>query len=237
MTVRDWLAESPFALALSAGKAVNVTNNASIAAGASLVLGKLDGWAAGLFAVMLLCFELLIHIPQLVKVPTSRVLWAVALRDLAFSGGALAFAATHADAWKAHGPRKLVTLGRLFVGIPIVFFGIEHFLYHDFLPGVPLPDVKPPSWIPGLLFWRYLTGAVFLVTGSGLVLVKWPRSAATGLGLMILILVLVIYVPMVVADPLNVADALNSLADTLLLSGTALCLAGSEPSVASRATA
>jgi uncharacterized membrane protein len=199
-----------------------------IAAGASLVLGKLAGLAAGLFGVMLLLFEALIHIPQIVRAPTNRFLWAVALRDLAFSGGALAFAATHAAPWRAPGSRKLVTLGRLFLGIPSVFFGIEHLLHPDFRPGVPLPGVTPP-WIPGRVFWGYLTGAVFLVAGSALVLNRKARWAAAGLGLMILLLVFVVYAPIVIANPTDIGDALNPLVDTLLLSGSALCLAGSEP--------
>jgi hypothetical protein len=63
---------------------------------------------------------------------------AGALRDLAFSGGAMAFAATQTKALRTSGSHKLITLARFFIGVPITFFGVERFLDPEFAPRVPL---------------------------------------------------------------------------------------------------
>jgi hypothetical protein len=65
-----------------------------------------------------------------------------------------------------------------------------------------------------------------MVAGLCLIINKEARLAATWLGLMVLLLVFVVYVPIVVTNPSNIGDGLNYLADTLLLGGTVLSLAG-----------
>ena len=50
--------------------------------------------SAMLVGIMFICFVLMIHIPNVAVNPNNRIVWAVALRDLAFAGGAFALAAT-----------------------------------------------------------------------------------------------------------------------------------------------
>ena len=71
-----------------------------IAGALSLAARKYAGLAAALFGVMLLLFECLIHIPNIAGQPRNRILWAVALRDLIFSAGALAFGLSQISAQK-----------------------------------------------------------------------------------------------------------------------------------------
>lgn len=193
----------------------------------SLVVKKYDGLAAALFAIMLLLFELLISGPRIAGTPGDRFAWAVALRDLAFSGGALAFAASQRRGSGTQGANKVITLARFFIGFPILFFAVELFLHPEFAPGVPLKALTP-IWIPGRVLWAYLTGAVFLVTGLGLILNKKARMAAMWLGILLLLLVIAVYVPIVIARPTAIGSGLNYLVDTLLLGGSALCFAGSQ---------
>ena len=65
--------------------------------------------------------------------------------------------------------------------------------------------------------------AVFLMIN------KQVRPAAAWLGLITLLLVLFIYLPIVIGNPADIANGLNHLADTLLLSGAALALALAYP--------
>jgi hypothetical protein len=61
-----------------------------------------------------------------------------------------------------------------------------------------------------------------VVGGIALLINKQARAAATWLGLMTLLVVVIVYVPIVVAQPGEIGNAFNFLVDTLLLSGTLL---------------
>jgi uncharacterized membrane protein len=202
---------------------------ALVAAALSIVVKKYSQLAATLLGIMIFLFVVLIHIPRVLGNPRDRFAWAVALRDLSFSGGAFAFAGAQtkpASPGKTKSP--LITLARYFTAIAALFFGIEHFLHPDFAPGVPLAKTTP-TWIPLHLFWAYLAGAVLLASGASLLVNKQSRLAATYLGLTILLVVLVIYLPILISIPSDIGNGLNYFADTLLFSGTALLLADALP--------
>ena len=190
----------------------------------SIAVRKYTGIAAALLGLTILLFVLLIHIPGVANAPTSRLLWVVALRDLAFSGGALSVAATQRKSWTPPVRQGLILLARLFIGVPITFLGVEQFLHPELAPGVPLPKLTP-LWVPGHALWGYPIGLVFVVAGLCLITNKKAGFAATWLGLLILLLVLAVYLPIVVAIPSDIANGLNYLADTLLLGGTVLAFA------------
>ena len=92
------------------------------------------------------------------------------------------------------------------------------------MPGIPLARITP-TWIPGHIFWSYLSGAVLVATGACILVNVKARLAATYLGIMILLLMLFIYLPILIAEPLSIANGLNYFFDTLVLSGAALLLA------------
>jgi uncharacterized membrane protein len=196
---------------------------ALIAAALSITLKIQARPAATLLGAMFCCFVLMIHLPNVVAGNGDRFLWAVALRDTAFGGGAFAFAAAQMGARSTSGGRGLATVARFFVGIPALFFGVEHFLHPTFATGVPLQKIMP-EWIPGRLFWAYVAGAVLIASGVCLVADKKTREAATYLGVMILLLVLFEYLPMLIASPKDIVS-LNYFFDTLAFSGAALVLA------------
>ncbi len=92
----------------------------------------------------------------------------------------------------------------------------------------------PPAWIPGRLLIGYLTGAILLVAGVGILLAKKTRMAATYLGTWIVLLVVFIYGPILIAalaDPSTDAkiEGINYFADTLLFGGAILALASATP--------
>ena len=202
--------------------------------GLSIVVQIYPGLSAALFGVMLLLFEALLHIPRVVAAPHNRFAWAVALRDLAFSCGALAFAATQTKEWRARGAHWVISPARVLIGVAVIFFAVEHFLHPEFAPGVPLKTLTPAS-IPAHLLWGYLTGAVYVAAGVCLLLNKKVRLAASSIGLLVFFLVVIIYVPIMVQNG-DIGRGLNPLVDTLMLSGAALCLAasGREQPAASR---
>jgi uncharacterized membrane protein len=202
---------------------------ALIAAALSITLQIQSPLAATLLGGMFVSFVLLIHIPGIIAQPGNRFFWALGLRDLAFSGGALAHAGSHGTAGRALRVPWLITAGRLFVAVTSLFYAVQHFLHPEFAPGVSLEKIIP-AWVPGRLPWAYLAGAVLLAAGVALIVNKKARMAATCLGMMILLLVMFVYLPLLVAAPTDLV-ALNYFFDTLLFSGAALVLADALPAV------
>jgi len=119
--------------------------------------------------------------------------------------------------------RGLLTLARFFLGVPALFFGVEHFLHPTFALGVPLEKITP-EWIPGRLFWAYLAGTVLIASGACIVANRKTRGAATYRGIVILLLVLFVNLPLLIASPKDIVS-LNYFFDTLAFSGAALALA------------
>jgi uncharacterized membrane protein len=197
---------------------------ALIAAALSIILKKHARLAAILLGSMLLLFVVMMHIPNIVAQPRERMLWVTALRDLAFSGGAFAFAGSQMRPRPADGASWLVTLGRFVVGVAALLFGVEDFLHPTIAPGVPL-DIITPTWIPGHLFWAYLSSAVLVACGACILVNVKARLAATYLGIMVLLLVLFIYLPILFSNPSDVDNGLNYVVDTLAFSGASLVLA------------
>jgi uncharacterized membrane protein YphA (DoxX/SURF4 family) len=66
------------------------------------------------------------------------------------------------------------------------------------VPGVPLQKLTP-EWIPGRIFLSYFVGVILILAGVCLLVNKKARTAATSLGLTILLTVLWIYLPMLLA--------------------------------------
>jgi uncharacterized membrane protein YphA (DoxX/SURF4 family) len=112
---------------------------------------------------------------------------------------------------------------RFFVAIPSLFYGVEHLLHPEYVPGIPLQKLTP-EWIPGRIVLSYFVGVILILAGICLLLNKKARMAGTFLGLTILLTVLWIYLPMLIAAPKDVV-ALNFFFDTLLFSGAILLLA------------
>jgi uncharacterized membrane protein len=196
-----------------------------IAAALGIAAGKYAGLASALAGVLILLFELLIHIPNVIGNPHTRIAWVVALREPAFAGGAFALAATLEGGWNPPVRRTFATLARFLIAIPIAFMGVQQCLHPELAPGVPLIKTTP-LWVPAHAFWGYLIGVIYLVIAISLLLNKQVQRAATWLGLIILLLVIFLYLPIVVANPADIANGLNYLADTMLLCGAVLALAG-----------
>jgi uncharacterized membrane protein YphA (DoxX/SURF4 family) len=111
------------------------------------------------------------------------------------------------------------------VGVASLFYGVEHLLHPEYVPGVPLQKLTP-EWIPGRILLSYFVGVILILAGVCLLVNKKARTAATTLGLAILLTLSWIYLPMLLAAPKDLV-ALNFFFDTLLFCGAVLLLANS----------
>ena len=205
---------------------------ALIAAALSLAADKYSGLAALMLGAMIFLFVLLIHLPNWFAVPSDRTRSTLALRDLALSAGALSHAGSRLAA-PIPAFKKLTAPARLVIAIAAVYFGVQHFLFPPFAPGIPRDDpgltISMPPWIPGHAVWAYLTGAIFIACGLALLMNKQARFAASLLGAIILVLVVFVYVPWTITNIGDVNSGLNYLSIHLALAGAALFLADALP--------
>jgi len=207
---------------------VYFVGTALIAAALSMVTGKLSALAAALLSAMLLCFVLLMHVPHLAAHPHNRILFAVLLRDSSFSGGALACALALAQESTKSRLHWMTAIVRYVIAVSTAVFGVEHFLFPEFVPVVPL-ELPMPSWIPGHLFLAYVTGAVLLASGLAIAFNWKARLAATWMGIVVFVIVMLVYLPIMIANVSDIDNGLNYLVDTLGFSGSVLLLAGILP--------
>jgi len=199
-----------------------------IAAALSLVTGIQVRLSASLLALNFFLFVVLMDAPAWAQNPRDRFGLALMLRELSFSGGPLALAASLTGQGRERSTDVLRTIARYFVGVPVLFFSFEQFLHADYVPGIPLDRVTP-QWIPAHALWTYLAAVVYAVAGIPLLLGRKPRAAATWVGLTVLLLVLVVYLPIGIVDRASLGNGLNYLGDTLMFCGTVLMLAGAMP--------
>lgn len=184
-------------------------------------------WAGLLFAIMMLLFVAMIHLPGAIRTG-DRIIWTVVIREMSFAGGGLVLAGS-ARGWVRGKSHVLIAVGRVLIAIAAIFFGVQHFLHPLGVPGVPLAK-EMPAWIPARAFIDYLTGAFLIVGGVCFLLARKTRVAATYLGTWFLLLVVAFYGPMLIGALLNPSTAaklegLNYFADTLLFGATILSLA------------
>jgi uncharacterized membrane protein len=193
-------------------------------------------WSGMLFGILMFLFVAMLMIPGAIATPHDRIAWTLVFRESSFGSGGLLLAAA---AMRGQGKNKIITVGRVVIGIAAVFYGVEHFLHPANVPGVPLEKFMP-AWIPAHALISYLTGAILIVAGICILLNRKTRMAATYLGTWIVLLVLFVYGPILIVSLLDPStdvkvEGIDYFADTLLYAGTILALANATPSTESRA--
>jgi uncharacterized membrane protein len=190
-------------------------------------------WSGLLFGVMMFLFVATIHFPGALQQPHNRILWTIVFREMSFGGGGWILAGDASNAWRGPAKTTLITVGRIFIAIAAIVFGIEHFLHPTGLPGVPLVK-EIPVWVPGRVLIDYVTGAALLVLGGSILLNRRTRTVTTCVGGWLLLMVLIIYGPVLIGalsqpDVGVEVEGINYFADTLLFAGAILAVARATP--------
>jgi uncharacterized membrane protein len=192
---------------------------ALIAAALSFIFRVGIRLSATLLGIMFFCFVVMMHLPNAIAAPQSRIAWMIVARDSAFGAGAMLLAITSGARERTPGENRVAIVALYWIALVSIFFGIESFLHPEVVPAVPLVKVTP-LWIPFAHFWTVLTG-IALVIGAGAMLVRnVSRQASAALGAWVVLLVLSLYLALMISKP-DVED-LNYFADTLMFGGVLL---------------
>lgn len=224
------------------------TGTALFAAGLSIVVRKQTRLAATLLGALLTLFVLLIHAPSMINSITHKpedikVLWSFngtgginnALKDVALTISAFLLALTQrtnsSPSWNSR-TRTLV----VFFALVMVIFGVEHFFYTNYTPGVPSWSFVS-FWIPWRLFWGYATGAAMLICGAMILFNQRQLLAAITLGWMILSVAALTYLFRLAAGEGSYGELTNTMKDLAVAGGaliSARFLAGEDQRSAAR---
>jgi uncharacterized membrane protein len=203
---------------------------ALVVAGVAMLLRRSAQIAAIILGTALIAFLVLRHIPdQLAAAPRSLGAWTNSFKILTLAGGAFAVAGSIPVPKPGSVNRWFVPFGGFALAITSIVFGIDHFLYAQFVAQLV------PSWIPGHLFWTYFCGAALIAAGVGIIFRILPRLAAGLLGAMIFIWLLVLHIPRAIADPHSGhGNEWTSVFEALAFSGIAFILAMTKESTPKR---
>jgi uncharacterized membrane protein YphA (DoxX/SURF4 family) len=199
-----------------------------IAAALSLVTRIQARLSASLLALTFFLFVVLMDAPSWAEEPRDQFALTLALRELSFSGGALALAASLTEPPRERSRDIFATVARYFIAIPVIFYSFEQFMRGNYIPGVPL-KLLTPNYVPGHAIWTYLAALVYAFAGILLLVGKKTRAAAAWLGLMVLFLGLVVYLPIAIVQRASIDSGFNYIADTMMYCGAILLLAGAMP--------
>jgi uncharacterized membrane protein YphA (DoxX/SURF4 family) len=209
---------------------VYIFSLALIISGIVLLLGKrVRSFSILLGGIFLLLF-LVGHLPyHLANNLHNMGAWTNSLKTLTLSGGAFIVAASlpvqhysspeHVSSL-SRWLEKCIPAGPVFMSVFMIFCGIEHFVYANFVATLV------PSWIPGPVFWTYFAGVALIGAGVAIILRIKIRLVATLLGIMIFLWFLFLHIPRAIADPTGAkGNECVSVFEALCFSGFAFVLA------------
>jgi uncharacterized membrane protein len=194
-----------------------------VAAGTCIVTDLRARLAAALMGLVWALWTFLLHLPKLVASPYDGGQWTITFEALSVCGTALVLAgllpAHRQSRWDGL-VTKASLVGRYLLAVSMPVFGIQHFIYAQFVADFV------PSWIPARSFWAYFTGVAHTAAGVGIAANITSRLAAMLWGVMVGLWVLMLHIPRVVAQPRDRSEW-TSLFLALALSGGGFLIAGS----------
>jgi len=172
--------------------------------GTALFFRPTTAWALRILLPYLVLWQLL-KFPALVVAPTMEAVY-LGFGELAvlLAGGWTLFArlgdaSGTRFAWA--GGEQAVRVARYYLALWIIPIGLSHMLYLK-----PTMDLIPP-FLPGKIFWAYLTGIGQIASGLGLLFGVFPRIAAWAEAAQISLYALLIWLPAILLNNRNLGPS------------------------------
>jgi uncharacterized membrane protein len=200
---------------------VYVTGALLVVAGVAIAIGQRVRLVSLLLGTGLLLFFIAGHLPnRLMNSPTVLGAWTNALKILTLSGGAFVVSGVFSDGHSkfAEALSKIAPYGKYFFAFMLVIFGIDHFLYADFV------KTLVPTWIPGHLFWTYFAGVALIGSGLSIFINFKLKTISLLLGTMLIFWLVLLHIPRAITmDPTDGNEIISAL-ECLAFSGIAFLL-------------
>ena len=179
-----------------------------------------------LLACVLVVYVLAIFVPRLLVTPRNPGLWSGMGELLCMAGAALVAAgmdssdAVKSPAGSSHA--NLINVGRILYAAPLIIFGVQHLMYAKFVATLV------PAWIPARFFWACFVGVAFFAASMSIITRVQSVLAASLLGMMFFIWVLIVHAPRIILASHNANEWTSGLV-ALAMSGGALLMTKVRP--------
>ena len=195
-----------------------------ILAAACVVSGWQGRLAANLLGFCMLLQVLFFYLPRLITHVHDPRPWTSGFEVLALGGASFVLAGTLPDEVHKGGGGQLwlTEAARYMFAVALVVFGVQHFMYAQFVAALVTP------WIPGHLFWAYLVGVAFFAAAMCIGIGRKVRLAGILLGVMFLLFVVLLHIPRMIAAPHD-GNEWTSGFIALACGGASFVLAGTLP--------
>jgi uncharacterized membrane protein len=162
--------------------------------------------AATVIGLIYLLCVLILHTQKLSDIVHDGVGRTRAFEPFAMAGAAFALAALVAKGstsipFLSGAIPFLAILGRYIVAFSLIVFGVQHFLYAQFIAFLV------PAWMPAHLFLAYVTGAALIAAGLAIGTHIFSRLASMMLGLLFVLWLITLHVPRALAAMRTVKGA------------------------------
>ncbi len=104
------------------------------------------------------------------------------------------------------------TVGRILYGLPLLVFGLLHFVGAQMMAGMV------PAFVPGGILWVYITGVALILAALAIMVNRMAALASLLLGILLLSFALTIHLPMLMGGD---QAAMPNLLKDLSLAGAA----------------
>ena len=152
--------------------------------------------AAVILAVIFIIFLLYPNSSTLIANLNNAPDWTVVFENMALCSGALILTSLVTPGFSANNGWKTktnlpFTTGKYLFAIALVVFGIQHFMYNDFI------STLIPGWIPAHNVWLFFVKIAFIATAISIFINILVHLSTFLFGLMFLIWVLILHGPLV----------------------------------------
>ena len=172
----------------------------SLASGIGMLVKSTATIASRTLLAYLLVWFIVFRLPNIVFAPARQNTWSGLGETAVVIAGAWVLYAWFASNWDknqfgfATGDAG-VRIARVFYGLALIPFGVAHFTYLK-----ETVDLVP-SWLPAHLAFAYFTGGAYIVAGLAVIFGVYGRLAATLSALQMALFNLLVWLPIMTANP------------------------------------